>query len=143
MTIREGLIQREMQSLRTAGFWLCQWGVALLVSTELTLAFIRRNSYESLLATKQLAEGQMLPIGRHLLGTILLAVIAAILSAVTLLVARRYRFYRGLLEHSGESGISVAPGTNGITNLIVTMYFVFPVLDLLLWFYLLAVGGTR
>jgi hypothetical protein len=141
MSTREGLIQQEMQSLRTAGFWLCQWGVALLVSTELVLVFIRKASYASLLATKRLTEGQNLPFDRHLLGTILLAVIAAILSGATLVVAQRYRFYREHQAQAGEAAFPVAPITAGLTNLIIAMYFVFPVLDLLLWLYLRAIGG--
>ena len=143
MSTREGLIQQEMASLRSAGFGLCQWGLALLVITELTLSFVRKASYASLLAAKQLTEGQMLPLGRHLLGTILLSVLAAILSAVTVLIARRYQFYRGQQERNAQDRVPVAPGTNGINFLIVAMYFVFPILDLLLWYYLQALGGAR
>jgi hypothetical protein len=141
MNPRSELIEAEMQSLRASGFWLCQWGVALLVTTELILVYIRRSSYANLLATKRITEGQMLPFPRHVLGTILLAVIAVIFTSLTILVSQRYRFYRGHLERGSETAIPVPAGVSGVTNLIAAMFLVFPVLDLVLWFYTAALAG--
>jgi hypothetical protein len=139
MKTKEELIHEEMQSLRAVGFKLVQWGIAVLVLIELTLAFIRRIGFDSM-AAKQPLGVPLLPFERHLLGTILILAVAAIFAILTTIVSRRFRFYSNLIRNDNESIVPVPVDADG--RLLIAMFAVFPVLDLLLWPYLRIVSGT-
>jgi hypothetical protein len=136
MKTREELIHAEMQSLRATGFQVIQWGVTLLVITELALAMIRRRGIEGLIAARELSVGQWLPLERHLLGTILLAVIAGIFAVMATVESRRFRFYSNLLRSDRETAPAIPEDVSRTELLIIAGFAAFPIIDLLLWPYL-------
>ena len=143
MDAKERFIYEEMQSLRQVGFRLLQNGIALLAGIELALVIIRQRSAERVAAGSGGKGDLVVPLQRHAMGTALQLSVATTLALPTILVARRYRFYRDLLKREGESALPVPAGTSGADGLIGAAFLLFPAMDFLAWPYRRSTTASR
>lgn len=99
---------------------------------------IRREIYQWLVDKHKLSadQYQYLPWDRYLIGTVGLFVVATIFTLLTLMAARRYQFYAGLLKKHSELKIPSYQPSVFARILVCSMYFVFPLLDIAIRIYI-------
>jgi hypothetical protein len=129
---KEEIIREEMRAASDMMLKLCQWAVTTLIGLQTAIFFLRSSVIERMLANGELPKGEPLPWNMYLMGTFILAVVAGIFSAMTLLAGKQYRHYHLLLMANNQSGLPVPPPTNLGRILIFALYFTFPLLDILL-----------
>jgi hypothetical protein len=114
---------------------LAQWGATVLAAAELNLYYIRRDVTKHLVEMKRLQPAELLPLGRWLVGTVFLIVVASVFAGYMRRLASRHRIYRQQLDAAPNySGIReiVKPGGT-IHYLHYWLFFVFPAFDVVLW----------
>lgn len=115
---------------------LCKWGVTTLIGLQTALFFLRNAAIGRMNASGELPPGQHLPLGMYLVGTGILSVVAAIFVGITIVTSNHYRHYHGLLKANNESGLAVPEIKNSGRILVFILYFMFPLLDILIRVYI-------
>lgn len=134
----EDWLRQELRATRTVTINLIQWGVTALAAVELNLYYIRRDATQRLLDSHFLKPGELLPLTRWCLGTILLSILAQIFSVYTSRIARHHLSYRNQLVNMNPSYSGIDEGavkTGGpIHQVHVYLFWIFPLFDLTAWF---------
>ena len=136
MKNKEELLWDEVLSLRDILIILCQWGITALLGFQTAIFFIRKDTYEQLVASSQINSGELVPFDRYVIGTTALIIVAIIFSTLTVMFGNRYRFYKNLLYNNDESGIEIIPTSPFGRWVVVALFFIFPLMDIALRVYI-------
>jgi hypothetical protein len=120
----ERAIRKQMEGLAKRSHKMFQWGVTLLLSFETALFFVRKEASDRM----GIPAGAEYPMGRYLIGTVVLALLATILSYLTRSMFATYFYYASML-HDGPSHLPPPPRNPWVQRLLIFVYFLFPVLD--------------
>lgn len=128
----------QIRSLTQLQLRICQWGVTTLVALQAALTFLRRELVEML----KLTPGQPLPASRHLIGTFVIFIVAAVFSWMSVFVSERARYYIKAMDQLPKEypndNVKVYPvvprSGRAIGWLARSIFFFFPVFDLGVWF---------
>ena len=132
---KEELLREEIRASQDLLFRLIQWAITVMVSVQTALYFIRKDIVAGYVAQGLLKPGAPLPWGRHIVGTLGLIIIASIFSFMTFVGVHRYRDYKDQLIEANESGIRETPRNKFSRWSIIILYFIFPLLDILIKIY--------
>ena len=112
---------------------ILKWGVTLLVSLETAMFFIREQMAKDLGLTSILK----LPFERWIGGTLFLFVIATCCFLMSLLVSTSYRAYAAALKTLPDLAGPIVPISRWGRYLVLMLYFVFPIVDGVIYFVVL------
>lgn len=132
---KEEFLREEVQFWMTTLMRQVQWGLTLMVSLQTALVFVRRELFNSLVASGSIKPGSELPYHRYLIGTFFLGVAATILWLLTKRCAFQYRSYKKQLLELKDSCI-IDQSSSGFDKWIGIFYFAFPILDFFFKFYI-------
>jgi hypothetical protein len=133
---REFLLQEELRDLRNIAMRLLQWGVTVLTGLQTAIFFLRKDTYERMLAGGQLKSSEYLPLNRYLVGTVFLLVVAMFVTQLTSMVRDRYKFFYNQLGSKTYTGVAAHPLSKSGRWVLAAIFFSFPVLDVILRFYI-------
>ena len=136
---REQWLREEIRSTRGLMQRQAQWGITVLAAIALNLYYIRKDAHAYLVAQKQIAENELLPFSRWVIGTIFLCVLATLFLSIQRRFIKHHQAYRRELcdMRGGYSGIREpleAGGVKWTTVVPFALMFTLPLLDLVLWF---------
>jgi hypothetical protein len=126
---KEELLSDEVRAATTSMMTILQWGVTVMVSFQTALFFIRREIVASDIEAGRLPKGSQLPIGRWILGTLFLLVLATVFARLSARMALQYRHYKQQLIASRDSGIVDLPISH-TSRWTYPLFFVFPAIDI-------------
>ena len=133
---KEDWLRQELRAHRTLAVSQIQWGVTVLAAVELNLYYIRHDVTKHLVELGALKPGQLPPLLRWAMGTLLLFILASIFTIYLNRTIRHHVACRKqlLAMKPSYSGIEEAISTGGLINkLHYFLFFIFPLLDLLVW----------
>lgn len=127
----EEILREEIRAFREINLKLYQWGVTLLASLQTVLFFARKEALSFSIQRGQLPQGTVeLPLGRYLMGTSFLLIVATLFAVLSAYASRRYGSYRKQLAECQTSNIVEMPASGPLRFLMRCLYFVFPALDI-------------
>jgi hypothetical protein len=132
---KEELLSEEVRTATTSLHTVLQWGLTVMVSFQTALFFVRREILTSDIEAGRLPKGSQLPMGRWILGTLFLLVLATIFSRLSARAAAQYRHYKEQLIASRESGITDLP-IRHTSRWTYPLFFLFPAIDLVFRIYI-------
>lgn len=116
---------------------LAQWGITVLIGLQTAIFFVRKDMLirvEKLLGAKY--DPLLLPWSFHFIGTFFLLIIASIFCFLTYRATERYRHYKKQLVNISQKSIEDIPVSRYFRKLILSFFFVFPAIDILIRIYL-------
>jgi hypothetical protein len=136
MKSKEELLREEVRAAQDLLFRINQWAITVILSLQTAIYFVRRDILAEYITRGITKPGEPLPWNRYLVGTFGLLIVASIFSFMTFIVSRRYRDYREQLAEGSESGIRDWPVNRYARWTVVGLYYIFPLLDLLIRLYI-------
>ena len=143
LRVKEQWLREEIRANRTLMLSLFQWGLAVLAAIETCLYYVRRDVSNNLALHGALPPYGTVPPGRWFVGTTILIIVAAIFCSMAKYMINRHVAYRTqLLTLSPSfSGIREGPTGGRINRYHYLLFFTFPVMDSVLWFYFRLTGS--
>jgi hypothetical protein len=135
---KEELLWKEVQSLRELMLRLAQWGITVMAALHTAIYYVRRDIVERMVDAEQLKPGANLPLDRYVIGFLALVVVAFIFSSMSIAVSRQWRHMRQQLIDVAAAGSGIDVYTHPRVPMrwgLVIIYFIFPLMDLLVRIY--------
>ncbi len=134
MKTSEEIIREELRALTGKMMDVYKWGVSLLATMQTAFFFLRKDVYQRMLDNHELAPGTYLPWNRYLIGTGVLLVVSLIFVGFSHFLRLRFYFYVKLLNDKSicENPVPLPPTPWWIGWILTTLYFTFPIMDIVI-----------
>jgi len=132
---KQKVLWEEFRNSRDMALKIMQWGVTVLVTLQTAIAFFRKDLFERMFASGELLKGQYIPWNRYLLGTIFLFIVASIFTYILFMVGNRYKKTRAQLIKNNIYDIEFGEVGRSARYVILLLFYIFPIVDLLLRLY--------
>jgi len=132
---KEDWLRQELRATRALLVSLMQWGISVLALLDVIRYYVRQDVTAHLREIGRLNAGDLLPLSRWSIGTLLLLIVAYLFDRYSQRVALHHNHYRSQL-------VSMTPTYTGIAESIPPargpqqyLFFAIPVFDLAVWAY--------
>ncbi len=130
--LKEMFLRQEIRHLQESAMSLLRWGLTVMLGVQTVIYYIRRDLVAQYVSQGRIAAGGLLPIQRYLVGTFVLVVIACLFSRMAYAASIRLGNYRSQLVAADlVSGIRELPRFPEFRYMMIGIFFVVPVLDIL------------
>jgi hypothetical protein len=132
MKTAEETIREELRALTSKMIDVYKWGVGVLAGMQTAFFFLRKDIYDRMLLSGELQKNQYLPWNRYLIGTVVLIIMAFIFTGFSAFLRQRFYFYAKLLSDKNRcpDALPLPPTPHWITFILVSLYFIFPIIDI-------------
>ncbi|MFL5328674.1 MAG: hypothetical protein ACJ8C4_07140 [Gemmataceae bacterium] len=144
----EKCIREDIRSYRKTIIDIAKWGVTVLVTLQTATFFVREKVAQDMARAALMANNpvvnvnpvapaiETIPFRRWIVGSVLLLILAILFSLMSRIVGTQARKQiKGLRDVPGLV-LPVYEPTKGARWVIYSMYFIFPLFDVILYFYL-------
>jgi hypothetical protein len=128
---REELLRLEIRHCADVMLRLVQWGVTLQIAVA-TITFYARREIKADLATLHHSQTSLLPWDIHIIGTLFLAMLAAMFTLILWLAQKRRMMYRWRLYDLSDKLIDESRPTKHGNWIYPVMFWSFPLVDILI-----------
>lgn len=133
---KQKILWEEARSIREIILKMLQWGATFLASLQTVIFFFRKDMYEKMVYAGKLTEGQYIPWDRYIIGTFFLFIVAGVFSYLVYITGKRYREVRKQLVDTNIYDIDFGNVNNRARFLMMLVFFIFPIIDVLIRLYI-------
>lgn len=135
---KEVILRDELRAINQLIIRTMRWSITTLISLLAGLYYIRSQLCEKFIKLGKIPPDSIfLPFRYHIIGTMLIFIMASIFSFITLVLFYHYSNYRRqlffIIDPINENNYSIK---QPIVLLIFILYFLFPMLDIMIAFYI-------